>query len=238
MMRTPNSCFFLHVVAAALLMGLAMRINVALALTHEQLEQYVFYELNVQASPFEYEEEEEEEDDPMNPDTLLARYFGGTPGFYHAVASGDPLPDAVIIWTRYTPRLATDEIDLEFRMAEIDPAIAMESLLDPSANPNMKRGVVRVVPNSDWIAKLDVTGLKSNTQYVYAFHDGTVGSEVGLTRTAPAPDQDVQELRYAVFTCAQFWDSFFHGYDIASTIEDLDLWIHTGDAIYDKYSTL
>ena len=106
--------------------------------------------------------------------------------------------------------------------------------LDPNANPELHRGLVQVDAETDWVAKIDVTNLKSSTAYVFAFHDGVRSSDVGRTRTAPGPNDSVDVLRYAVFTCANFAEGYFHAYDIASSIEDLDLWIHTGDYYYDK----
>jgi hypothetical protein len=160
---------------------------------------------------------------------LLANYFAGSPGFFHGVASGDPLPDAVILWTRYTPVSADDVIELELRMAEIDESLDINDLLDPEANPNLKRVLVEVTGESDWIAKLDVTGLPSGTKFVYAFSDGTAVSDIGQTKTAPAEDEDVAELQYAVFSCTNYGNGYFHAYDIASTIKDLDFWVHVGD---------
>ena len=165
---------------------------------------------------------------------LLADAFGGEPGFYHSVASGDPLPDAVILWTRYTPVNADDVVTLEFRFAPVNPDLdPIEAHLDPAQNPDLRRGYVTVQSESDWIAKIDVTGLASGTSYVFAFTDGTRASEVGLTKTAPGPEDDVTELRYAVFSCSNFPNGYFHAYDIASTIDNLDLWIHTGDYLYE-----
>lgn len=69
--------------------------------------------------------------------------------FIHSIlASGDPLEDAVIIWTRYTPENADDEIDLEFRMAAVDPDLKFEDHLDPANNPNIRRGFVTVTSAS------------------------------------------------------------------------------------------
>lgn len=165
---------------------------------------------------------------------LLADAFGGKEGFHHSVASGDPLPDSVIIWTRYTPIKADAAVKLEFRIAPVDEDLKpIEDHLDPGKNPALRRGTVDVVPESDWVAKIDVTGLQSNTQYVYAFTDGTQSSDVGLTRTAPGPQDQVSELRYAVFSCSNFPNGYFHAYDIASTIENLDLWFHVGDYLYE-----
>ena len=167
---------------------------------------------------------------------VLADAFEGKPGFYHGVASGDPLPDSVIVWTRYTPLNEDDSITLEFRMAEVNPDLEVDAHLDPSLNPDLKSTLVLVEASSDFIAKLDVKGLKSNTHYVYAFistDDNEEKSQVGQTRTAPALDEDVEELIYAFFSCAHFSNGFFHAYDVASTIKDLDFWIHVGDYIYE-----
>lgn len=138
--------------------------------------------------------------------------------------------------TRYTPVNVDDEIPLEFRMAPVPDGADVDeaALLDPSQNAaNLIRGTVLVGPDQDWVAKLDMTGLQSGTTYVYCFTDGAqTSSDVGVTRTAPAENAVVENFKYAVFSCARF-DGYFHAYDIASTIDDLDLWIHVGDIIYE-----
>jgi len=154
---------------------------------------------------------------------MLADWFGGEPGFYHGVASGDPLPDAVIIWTRYTPD-CTDDVEIEFRMAEVDPNIEFDAHLDPSKNPNIKLGKVIASGQHDWIVKLDMQGLKPYTQYVYAFTDGTRSSDVGLTKTAPCEGCSVDHVTYCTFSCSNFPNGYFHSYDVCSSIKDLDLW--------------
>jgi len=194
-----------------------------------------------------------ERSDPI----LAATYGGGPAGFYHSVASGDPTQDAVVIWTRYTPRAVDDEITLEFRMAAINQPTdndddddnnntnstttileTNEFLLDPAQNPDLRRGLVTVTKATDFVAKIDVTGLQSNTHYVYVFiakndNDAAVVSDIGLTRTAPAEDDPVEVFTYAEFSCAQFTNGFFHAYDIGSVIEDLDLAVFVGDYIYE-----
>lgn len=155
---------------------------------------------------------------------MLADFFGGEPGFYHGVASGDPLPDAVIIWTRYTPLDVKDEVEIEFRMAEVDPKLRFEAHLDPELNPDLKYGKVIATYEHDWIVKLDMQGLKPSTQYVYAFTDGKTSSDVGLTKTAPCHDCAVDYVTYCVFSCSNFPNGYFHAYDVCSSIKDLDLW--------------
>jgi alkaline phosphatase D len=164
---------------------------------------------------------------------LLADSFGGEPGFYHGVASGDPLSNAVIVWTRYTPVNANDEVTVELRMAPVDGNVPEDSLLDPDVNPNLKRANILVKAEHDWIAKIDVMNLPSNTKFVFGFVEGDHVSDVGTTRTAPAVDESVDEMTYAVFSCAHFGNGYFHAYDVASTITDLDFWIHVGDYLYE-----
>lgn len=170
---------------------------------------------------------------------LLCDFFGGEAGFFHSVASGDPLPDAVVIWTRYTPCAADDALDIEFRLAKVDPDLPFDDHLT-SANPNLKHGIVTTDGTTDWVVKLDITGLDPYSQYVYAFTDGTISSDVGLTKTAPMPDEMVEDVTYAVFSCSNFPNGYFHAYDVgtfrnsssmqthfcylASTIEGLDIW--------------
>lgn len=136
-------------------------------------------------------------------------------------------------------------------MAKVNPDLPFEDHLT-SNNPDLKYGLVETDGSTDWVVKLDMTGLEPYTQYVYAFTDGTVTSDVGLTKTAPAADQMVDDVTYAVFSCSNFPNGYFHAYDIgtsggkvhrcyshisfadtASTIEGLDLWIHTGDYLYE-----
>ena len=154
---------------------------------------------------------------------MLADWFGGEPGFYHGVASGDPLPDAVIIWTRYTPD-CEDDVEIEFRMAEVDPNIDFDAHLDPSKNPSIKLGKVIASSQHDWVVKLDMKGLKPYTQYVYAFTDGTKSSDVGLTKTAPCEGCSVDYVTYCTFSCSNFPNGYFHAYDVCSSIKDLDIW--------------
>ena len=82
----------------------------------------------------------------------------------------------------------------------------MDTILNPRKNgAHIKTGTVVASSTHDWTIKLDMTGLKPNTHYVYAFFDPEgVASPVGMTRTAPAHDDDVEELNYAVFSCSNW----------------------------------
>jgi alkaline phosphatase D len=116
-------------------------------------------------------------------------------------------------------------------MAAVDPNLVVEDHLDPEKNPNLRRGFVTVTSASDFVAKIDVTGLESGTDFVFAFSHGDNVSDVGQTKTAPANGADVESLTYAVFSCAHFANGYFHSYDLGSVIKDIDFWVHVGDYI-------
>eukprot|EP00403_Amphidinium_massartii_P016387 CAMPEP_0178416826 /NCGR_PEP_ID=MMETSP0689_2-20121128/24262_1 /TAXON_ID=160604 /ORGANISM="Amphidinium massartii, Strain CS-259" /LENGTH=792 /DNA_ID=CAMNT_0020038179 /DNA_START=93 /DNA_END=2471 /DNA_ORIENTATION=- len=169
----------------------------------------------------------------------LADSFGGVPGFHHGVASGDPLATAVVIWTRYTPVAAHETIEVEFRIAPFPPDRAVSgddfSAVLTEANPSMVAGSVMATNESDWIVKIDVGDLQPGTSYAYGF--AVVGgssavSVVGTRKTAP--EGHVEQLRYALFSCAHWTFGYFHPYNLAATIADLDFWVHVGDYIYEK----
>jgi len=143
--------------------------------------------------------------------------------FYHGVASGDPLADRVIIWTRYTPDATGDPVTINWEMAT-----------DTGFTNVVQTGNMMTQSNRDWTVKVDVTGLQSNTWYYYRFeYDGDY-SIVGRTRTAPTGMVD--SLRFAVVSCSDYVDGYFHGYRKITERNDVDAVIHLGDYIYENGS--
>lgn len=142
--------------------------------------------------------------------------------FAHGVASGDPLADRVIIWTRVTEEEPGN------------PALPVqwEVATDPGMSAVVARGTQDAVSDRDWTIKVDVVGLLPATTYYYQFRalDGLT-SIVGRTRTAPK--QDVSALRIAVVSCASYWSSHWSGYGHLANRNDIDLVVHCGDYIYD-----
>jgi len=168
----------------------------------------------------------------------LADSFGGVAGFYHGVASGEPLLSAVVIWTRYTPMLASDEIEVVWRMAPIPDGATAADMADllHSDNTELVSGMVTTTSSEDWTVKVDVQGLTPGTEYVYGFavnEAGAAVSPVGMTRTAPT-DGEADSMRYATFAHTNFQRGYFHAYDVGSTVEDLDFWIHVSE-YFDEY---
>jgi alkaline phosphatase D len=138
--------------------------------------------------------------------------------FGYGVASGDPLSDRVIIWTRAN-RLS-EAVQLQWEVA-----------LDASFATLVKSGSVTADPAHDSTVKVDVTGLQPATSYFYRFKNGQVISEIGRTRTLPVGG--VQQVKLGVFSCAAFSIGQFHVYNHASNRGDLDAALMLGDYIYE-----
>ncbi|MEJ8835315.1 alkaline phosphatase D family protein [Ramlibacter sp. AN1133] len=138
--------------------------------------------------------------------------------FGYGVASGDPLPDRVIIWTRAN-RLS-EAVQLQWEVA-----------LDASFSTLVKSGTVTAEPAHDSTVKVDVTGLQPATSYFYRFRNGAVVSETGRTRTLPTGS--VQQVKLGVFSCAAYSIGQFHVYNHASNRTDLDAALMLGDYIYE-----
>lgn len=151
------------------------------------------------------------------------------PVFAHGVASGDPLPDAVLLWTRVTPTPdATPG-------SGVGPAVevAWEIATDPAFGSLAGSGVVTTGPDRDHTVKVDATGLAPATTYHYRFLVAGVLSATGTTRTAPAPDAAVSRLRFGVVSCSNWQKGHFAAYRYLAERGDLDAVLHLGDYLYE-----
>ncbi|MFM1874872.1 MAG: hypothetical protein RL266_609 [Bacteroidota bacterium] len=142
--------------------------------------------------------------------------------FYHGVASGDPLPNAVIIWTRITLN-ETDPVTVNWRMAT-----------DTLFNNVVANGTAVTDSTSDWTIKVDVTGLTADTWYYYDFEHNGTHSLIGRTRTAPVGGVD--HLRFGVVSCQSYENGYYHAYRDMVNRNDIDCILHLGDYIY-EYAT-
>lgn len=141
--------------------------------------------------------------------------------FYHGVASGDPLADRVIIWTRVSPDSGfAGPATVEWRMA-----------LDTGMTQVVQSGTHTTHDSVDYTVKVDVTGLSANTYYYYEFTYNQKHSIRGRTRTAPSAMQD--SLRFAVVSCSNYEAGFFNVYRVLTERNDVDALIHLGDYIYE-----
>ena len=146
--------------------------------------------------------------------------------FLHGVASGDPLQDKVILWTRLTP------VDLSAPLK-----VTWEIATDDQFKQNLKTGTVQTTKTDDFTVKVDATGLQAGTTYYYRFRFGTKVSPVGQTKTLPVTTNKVS---FAVCSCSNYPAGYFYVYREMAK-QNVDVVIHLGDYIYeygaDGYAT-
>ncbi len=163
---------------------------------------------------------------------LPARAVQQAPAFLHGVASGDPLPDGVLLWTRVTP---TPDA-LPGSGAGPDTEVRWTVARDRTFTDVVAQGTVLATAASDHTVKADVRGLRPATDYWFRFSAGGVDSPAARTRTAPAADASVAGLRLGVVSCANWEAGHFAAYRHLAARGDLDAWLHLGDYIY-EYGT-
>jgi alkaline phosphatase D len=147
--------------------------------------------------------------------------FGQSTGvFQHGVASGDPLSDRVILWTRVTPATPVSSVTVTYVVAT-----------DPALTQVVKSGSTKTNPGRDNTVKVDPTGLQPGTTYYYRF--GALGQFSPIGRTKTLPVGSAASLRFAVVSCSNFPAGYFNAYARIAERADLDLVMHLGDYIYE-----
>jgi alkaline phosphatase D len=147
--------------------------------------------------------------------------------FTLGVASGDPLPDRVILWTR----LAPDPLN-GGGMPNHDVDVAWEVAADPGFGSIVASGTepARVVHGH--AVHVDATGLAPDAWYYYRFSTGGYDSPVGRTRTAPPPDCTPDAVRFGFASCQSYPSGYYTAHQHLAQ-EDLDLVFFLGDYIYE-----
>jgi len=139
--------------------------------------------------------------------------------FAHGVASGDPLADRLIIWTRVSTA------------ADAKPALRWELATDASFKTIVAKGQAVADPARDHTVKVDVGGLKPAADYHYRFICQGVTSPVGRGRTLPTGS--VKDVVLAVTTCSLYPAGYFNAYQAIAKLERVDAVLHLGDYIYE-----
>lgn len=155
--------------------------------------------------------------------------------FQHGVASGDPLPTTVILWTRVTP---TAEAAPGSRSGG-DVPVTWQVALDEDFSTVVREGTAWATAARDHTVHVDPFGLAPDTAYFYRFLVQATASPVGRTRTTPADDASPGALRLAVASCANWESGYFSAYrDIAERARagEIDVVVHLGDYLY-EYAT-
>ncbi|MDB5969137.1 MAG: twin-arginine translocation signal protein [Hydrocarboniphaga sp.] len=145
----------------------------------------------------------------------------GVNPFQHGTATGDPLPEAIIFWTRATP-LANESIP-----------VTLKVYADPQLKQKIGETRQTASADRDWTIKIDYTGLSPSTSYYYQFEARGFKSAIGRTRTAPAANAVIDRLRFGVVSCASLAHGLFNVYGALAARADLDAILHLGDYIYE-----
>ncbi|GAB4100691.1 alkaline phosphatase D family protein [Sinomonas halotolerans] len=158
-----------------------------------------------------------------------AAAHASSPVFAHGVASGDPLPESVLLWTRLTP---TPEA-LPASGLGPEATVRWEVSPDPDFRRIAAKGSFVTGASRDHTVKAVATGLAPGTWYWYRFTYGRSVSPAGRTRTAPAAGAAVDRLRFGVVSCANYQAGHFSAYRHLVQRGDLDAVLHLGDYLYE-----
>lgn len=151
----------------------------------------------------------------MYPDTAFAP-------FYYGVASGDPLQDRVIIWTKvFVKDTLQESVPLSWEMAS-----------DTGFTNVVNRGEAIAGRTHDYTTKVDVTNLQPGKRYYYRFITADKRrSQTGIAYTLP--DDSVKQFKLAVVSCSSIWAGYFNAYRRIAERDDINYLVHLGDYVYD-----
>jgi len=147
--------------------------------------------------------------------------------FKLGVASGEPTPDGVVLWTRLAPQplagggMPAKNVEVSWQVAS-----------DETMTKVVARGTAIATPELAHSLHIEVAGLEPGRWYWYQFSASGETSAVGHTRTAPRPEEMPDRLRLAFASCQHYEQGYFTSYQHMAQ-EDLDLIIHLGDYIYE-----
>ena len=141
-------------------------------------------------------------------------------GFTHGVASGDPGPDSIKLWTRYAA-----------------PGGGAATLkIEVAGDTGFRRIIARseaVAGPATWgTAQARITGLPAKGWVYYRF-TAPDGSRSPVGRTRALPSGALSQFKLAVFSCANKPFGWFNAYAHAATRDDIDLVVHLGDYLYE-----
>jgi alkaline phosphatase D len=142
--------------------------------------------------------------------------------FYYGVASGDPLQDKVILWTRVFVKPGdTTSVALKWQVAD-----------DSSFRSVVCSGLTFCTPLHDFTTHVDAGGLQAGHHYFYRFitYDGKI-SPTGRAETLPG--DGANHVKLALVSCSSVWSGYFNAYRRIAERNDIDFVVHVGDYVYD-----
>lgn len=170
--------------------------------------------------------------------------------FTHGVASGDPWPNSVILWTRVAPTTDSDRSNVtvegtvqvysheteKYIKADPNPICVEWKVFLPGNASVVSTGQAYTTSDIDYTVKVEATGLQPFTTYNYQFNicGSDVTSPLGRTKTAPTENDAVSELKFVVYSCSNYPNGYFNAYGNAARKDEHDFVIHLGDYIYEN----
>ncbi|MCZ6743037.1 MAG: alkaline phosphatase D family protein, partial [Alphaproteobacteria bacterium] len=163
-------------------------------------------------------------------DKAFAQADPGKTGLFKlGVASGEPEPDGMVLWTRLAPRPTSRRGGMPNEPAQV----AWEIAKDSDMSTVVRRGVATAQPDLGHSVHVEVDGLEADRWYWYRFKVGSEYSPIGRTRTAPAADSRVESVKFAVASCQNFEQGYFTAHRHMAA-EDIHFVLFLGDYIYER----
>ncbi|KAG6353311.1 hypothetical protein INS49_007552 [Diaporthe citri] len=169
--------------------------------------------------------------------------------FTHGISSGDPYPDSVILWTRIAPSTESDQSNVTVEGTVPVYNHDTETYIEADANPICVEWAVwrqtyenGTHSNGTYAGPAESSGTAYTTSdidftvkadYQFTVCDSDNSSPIGRTKTSPASDADVDEVKLAVFSCSNYPNGYFNAYGNAARKDGQDYVVHVGDYIYE-----
>lgn len=154
-----------------------------------------------------------------NSQTGETKTENGLTVFQHGVASGDPLSDRVIVWTKVSPSDSLSNVEVDWELASSE-----------DFNSILKYGKYTTSSDRDYTVKIDLKGLNPDSRYFYRFKALGDTSIIGKTKTTPV---NADSLQLAIVSCSNYEWGYFNVYGRIADRNDLDAVLHLGDYIYE-----
>ncbi|QDS72810.1 hypothetical protein FKW77_006619 [Venturia effusa] len=190
---------------------------------------------------------------------LTARFDSGQLNFTHGVASGDPYPNSVILWTRCSPVYDDDnsnttvsgtaplynhQTEEYVRVSTAPVCVNYNVATDKAMSKIVAKGTAYTSSDIDYTVKardnacyhlVEAIGLAAFTQYYYQFSvcNSDNKSPVGATKTTPNEGDETAEISLAVYSCSNLNFGFFNAFGNTARKKSVDYVIHLGDFIYE-----
>jgi alkaline phosphatase D len=161
-------------------------------------------------------------DSPASNNSASGAPASGPMSFAQGVASGDPQPDSVVLWTRVTGGDGINPVNVGLQVSTTADFTSL-----------VLNTTVAASPDWDYTLRHQVTGLSANTTYFYRFSAGGVTSMAGRTWTLPAAGQSLSQLKFAVISCQDWSVNHWAAFD-AMQNEDINFIVHVGNYVYEQ----